>query len=101
MKDFEIHEDFIGLVDVPKINANAIASAIKEILIRCFLPLSQCWGQGYNGAANMMGHLNGVAKQIRDDEPTAIGVHCFAHCLNLSLQDVSKKCIPIRNMQAY
>ena len=29
-------------------------------------------------------------------ESTAIVVHCFAHCLNLSLQDVSKKTNTVR-----
>lgn len=45
----------------------------------------------------MMGHLNGVAKQIQDKAAIAITVHCFAHCLNLCLQDVSKKSIPVRS----
>ena len=90
-KDYDIHEDFIGLVHVPRITSEVITSAIKDILIRCNLPLTLCRGQGYDEAANMMGHLNGVAKQIQEVESTAIVVHCFAHCLNLSLQDVSKK----------
>ena len=96
-KDYEIHEDFIGLVHVPTITSKAITSAIKDVLIRCSLPISLCRGQGYDGAANMMGHLNGVAKQIQDEAATAITVHCFAHCLNLCLQDVSKKSIPVRS----
>lgn len=45
----------------------------------------------------MMGHLGGVAMQIKAEVETAIPVHCFAHCLNLCLQDTSKKCIPVRN----
>ena len=95
-KDYDIHEDFIGLVYVPRITSEVITSAIKDILIRCNLPLTLCRGQGYDGAANMMGHLNGVAKQIQEVEYTAIVVHCFAHCLNLSLQDVSKKTNTVR-----
>ena len=38
----------------------------------------------------MMGHLRGVATQLRKEEPTAIHVHCLAHCLNLCLQDAAK-----------
>ena len=96
-KDYEIHEDFIGLVHVPRITSNVISAAIKDILIRCSLPISQCRGQGYDGASNMMGHLNGVTKQIQEEEATAISIHCFAHCLNLCLQDVAKKTQPVRN----
>ena len=44
----------------------------------------------------MMGYLNGVAAQILSNEPRAIKVHCFAHCLNLCLQDVTRNCQPIK-----
>ena len=44
----------------------------------------------------MMGHLRGVATQIMTSEPTAIKVYCFAHCLNLCLQDVTRNCQPIK-----
>ena len=44
-----------------------------------------------------MGHLTGLAKQLLSEEPATIPVHCRAHSLNLSLQDVAKKCQPIRN----
>ena len=50
-----------------------------------------------DGAANMMGHLRGVAKQIQSVEELAIPIHCLAHCLNLCLQDVAKKCVCIRD----
>jgi len=34
-----------------------LTSAIKNVLINCALPLTQCRGQFYDGAANMMGHF--------------------------------------------
>ena len=45
----------------------------------------------------MMGHLCGVATQIRAEEEAVISVHCLAHCLNLCLQDTVGKCVPVRN----
>ena len=45
----------------------------------------------------VMGYINGVATQIQPLEERAILVHCFAHCLNLVLQDSAKKCDSIRN----
>ena len=84
--DYNNHEYFIGLVHVPHITVDVITSAIKDILIRCTLPLSQCRGQAYDGASNMMGHLNGVARQFQKEEPRAISVHCLVHCLNLCHQ---------------
>ena len=95
-KSYLIHEDFVGLVHVLRTTADSLTCAIKDVLIRCILPLSNCRGQAYDGASNMMGHLHGVATQILASEPTAIKVHCFAHCLNLCLQDVTRNCQPIR-----
>ncbi|PIK54239.1 putative zinc finger MYM-type protein 1-like [Apostichopus japonicus] len=94
---FKIHEDLIGFVHVIHTDAETLSKAIKDVLIRCALPLSQCRGQGYDGAANMMGHLRGVAARIRQEEPAAIHVHCWAHCLNLCLQEASKSCHIIRD----
>ena len=80
---YEINEDFIGLVHVPRITADTLTAAIKDVLIRCSLPLAQCRGQAYDGASNIMGHLRGVATQIQVEQSTAISVHCLAHSLNL------------------
>ena len=95
--DYEIHEDFIGMVYVPDITSPTLTKAIKDVLICCILPLDHCRGQAYDGASNMMGRLTGVAKQIQDEQPSAIKVHCLAHCLNLCLQDVARKCKPVRD----
>ena len=85
------------MIHVPSTTSATLTASIKDILIRCILPLSNCRGQAYDGASNMMGHLRGVATQLECEEPSALRVHCFAHCLNLCLQDVAKKCQPIRN----
>ena len=80
-----IHEDFIGLVHILQTTADSLTAAIKDVLVRCILPLSNCRGQAYDGVSNMMGYLRGVATQILKIEPKAIKVHCFAHCLNQKL----------------
>lgn len=48
--DYEIYEDPIGLMQVPKMDAETLTSALKDILVCCILPLSQCKGQTYDGA---------------------------------------------------
>ena len=93
----EMHEDFIGLMEVPSTHANVINAALKDALIRCSLPLSLCRGQAYDGASNMSGHLNGVAAQISREQPLALHVHCLAHSLNLILQDLTRQCPAIRD----
>ncbi len=95
--DFEIHEDPVELIHVPKTDSKTLTSAIKDCLIRFCLPVSQCRGQAYDGASNMSGHLNGVAAQIQKDVPSALFVHCFAHRTNLCLQTVGRSCVPVRD----
>ena len=88
----DIYEDPIGLMQVPKTDADTLTVALKDVLVRCILPLSQCRGQAHNGASNMSGHLCGVAAQIKRKQPAALHVHCLAHCLNLCLQDAARIC---------
>ena len=45
----------------------------------------------------MNGHINGVKTQILKEVPAAYPVHCFAHCINLCLQDVGRKIKSIRD----
>ena len=86
------HEEFIGLYEVPTIQASTIASAIKDTLIRLNLSLTRARGQCYDGASNMRGSRNGVAKIIQDCEPRAIFSHCYGHALNLATGDAIRNC---------
>ena len=45
----------------------------------------------------MQGHISGVATQIQEVEPSAIRVHCLAHCTNLCLQTVGRNINLIRD----
>lgn len=60
------------------------------------LPFEKCRGQAYDGAANMSGHISGVAARVKKEEKAALHVHCLAHSLNLCLQDTAHVCMPIR-----
>ena len=44
--DYIIHEDFIGMVHVPDTTASTLTTVIKDELICCALPLSNCRDQG-------------------------------------------------------
>lgn len=62
----------------------------KVILKRCtdlHLDMAKLVGQGYDGAANMSGHLSGVQTRIRQLYPKARYVHCASHRLNLALSN--------------
>ena len=88
------------MVSVEKTDASTLVSVIKDVLIRCNLPITKCRGQAYDGAANMAGHINGVAAKIAAIEPKAIYVHCLAHSINLCLQECAKQSRPIRDALA-
>ena len=89
--NYSVHEDPIGLVQVPKTDPEILSSALKDILTRCMLPLNKCRGQAYDGLSNMSGPKSGVAARILKEEPAALSVRCMAHCINLCLQDISHK----------
>jgi len=42
-------------------------------------------GQGYDGVSNMRGAAKVVQTRIRELNPTAIFVHCYAHNVNHAL----------------
>ena len=96
-KDFQIHEDPLEMIQVPETRALTLTNAIKDCLVRFSLPVGQCRGQAYDGASNMSGYLSGVATRIQNDVPSAVYVHCLAHCTNLCLQSVGRQCSSVRD----
>lgn len=54
------------------------------------LCISRLRGQGYDGASNMRGELNGLKTLIMEENESAFYVHCFAHQLQLALVAVAK-----------
>jgi hypothetical protein len=84
-------ERFLGLVQVEDTTSLTLKEAIQSLLIKYQLPLSKVRGQGYDGASNMKGHVNGLKKLIMDESPSAYYVHCFAHQLQLTLVAVAKE----------
>ncbi|XP_048493292.1 uncharacterized protein LOC125493812 [Beta vulgaris subsp. vulgaris] len=55
------------------------------------LSFSRVRGQGYDGASNMQGAINGLKTLILNESPSAHCVHCFTHQLQLTLVAVAKK----------
>lgn len=86
-EEFEPHELFIGMHAVDSIEASVLVTVLKDVLIRLNLPIHNCRGQCYDGAANMAGRRNGVAAPITSEESRAIFTHCCGHSLNLAAAD--------------
>lgn len=88
---YEIHEEPLGLVQLPDTKAETLFSMITDIILRCSLPITLCRGQAYDGASNTSGIRSGVQALVKRQESRALYVHCFAHRLNLCVHDVSKQ----------
>ena len=87
---YEIHEDPLGLIQLPDTKAETLFSMIKDVLIRCSLPIAMCRGQAYDGASNLSRIRNGVQALVKRKAGCALYVHCFAHSSNMLVQEVSK-----------
>lgn len=71
---------------------------IKEVLKNNDLNIQNIRGQCYDGVASMRGSYTGVQARIKNENPLAIYVHCYAHILNLCLVDLTKQVKQIRNI---
>jgi len=85
----KVMERLLGLQHIGSCTAAALKEALVKILNSHKLPISRLRGQGYDGASNMRGEFNGVQKLIRDENPYAFYVHCFAHQLQLVVVTVA------------
>ena len=75
-QNLEPHEEFMGYYTILVANAETIVSAIKDSLVRLGLTMSDCRGQCHDRAAVMKGARNGVARQIIQEQPKALYMHC-------------------------
>ncbi|CAH2252162.1 zinc finger MYM-type 1-like [Pelobates cultripes] len=89
IEDSGVHvtESFIDFIQLYRKSADVITKQICDKLQADGLKLEHCYGQGYDNAATMAGHISGVQKRILDMNPKAISTHRW---------DILKKHVPIR-----
>ncbi|XP_039851317.1 zinc finger MYM-type protein 1-like [Panicum virgatum] len=97
----KVMERFLGLQHVQSCTAIALKEALVRMLSSHNLSISMLRGQGYDGASNMRGEFNGVQKLIRDENPYAFYVHCFAHQLQLVVVTISTSSADIADFFNY
>ena len=71
--------------------SSTLTSAINDVLTRLNLRISNCRGQCYDGASNMVGIRSGVTTVLQREEPRAILTHCYGHSLQLAVCDTVKQ----------
>ena len=64
--------------------ASTITRRICEFTTEAELDRTRLRGIGTDGAATMIGRRSGVVTRLKETTPSAIGVHCAAHRLNLA-----------------
>ena len=86
-----MHEEFIGLHEVPNISVSTLVSCVRDALIRINLSINKCRGQCYGGASNIEGARSGVASQTKNQELRAIFTQCYGDSLQLDVGDMIKR----------
>lgn len=94
MQDLVPQEYFLGVYEVQSTTAENLTKVILDFMQRSGLSMENLRGQCYDGARNMSGAHKGVAKRLSDIQPLAPFIHCYAHSLNLAIQD-TVKAIPL------
>lgn len=84
-------ERFIGIVHVSDTTVLSLKTAIDSLPVEHSLSPYRIRGQGYDGASNMKGEINGLKTLIMRETPSAYYIHCFAHQLQLTLVAIANK----------
>ena len=90
-----IIERLLGIVHIASTTVLSLKYAIECLVYEHNLSLSKLCGQGYNGASNMQGDINGLKTLVLKENKSAFYVHYFAHQLQLRLVAVAKNHINI------
>ena len=85
-KDGEIREEFLGFLYCELgLTGKALAETILTEIGNLTLDINNCRGQGYDGAASVSGHINGLSADILRINEKAVYTHCYSHRLNLAV----------------
>ena len=80
-------EGVLGFIEVESTTGKNLFYLVLDKHQKLGLDISKLVGQCYDGAANMSGCEKGLASRVQEVSSLAIYVHCYAHLLNLALQD--------------
>ena len=89
-ENLEVNEEFVGLYEVPAIDAETLAAVAKDTFTRLNLSFSKLRGQCYDGASAMKGIRSGLVPRIQEIESRAVYTHCYGHSINLAVNDALK-----------
>ena len=77
-------EEFLGFLHYGLgLSGKALPETVLGGLINLGLDIRNCRGHGYDEAAAVSGHINGLSAHISKINSKAIYTHCHSHRLNL------------------
>ena len=95
--DNNIREEFLEFGLCKWIDGKFIAKEVLCILKKVDLDVNNCWGQGYDGTANMSSEAVGVQRIIKNNScEKSVYSHCCDHNLALDICTACKR-VMIRN----
>jgi len=80
-----IKERLLGVVCATQTTGEALTDMLLTVIRRAGLRVEDIVGQGYDGGSNMSGANKGVQARVRELNPRALFIQCYAHCLNRAL----------------
>ena len=85
--DCVIREELFGFVHCDLgLSGKALAETVLGGLSNLGLDIRNCCGQGYDRAAIISGHINGLSARICKINSKAIYTHCHSHRLTLVIE---------------
>ncbi|XP_062089738.1 uncharacterized protein LOC133796279 [Humulus lupulus] len=97
-KDGYAQQHSFGLIHDEDSMASTLKQGVFSILSNHTFDVQSIRGQGYDGASNMYGQWNGLQALISSECPYAYYVHCFAHRLQLALNNNQLKVAQATNI---
>lgn len=80
----EVREEFMGFLHCNLgLTGLALSQTVLTAISNLTLDIQDCRGQGYDGAAAVSGHKNGLSAHILRLNDKALYTHCHSHRLNL------------------
>lgn len=96
-EDFETHEIFVGFYKTEDTKAETLFNILIDVLRRFDWDIRWLRGQCYDGAANMSGRISGLKTRVLRIERRALHIHCYAHQINLVVQESLEEVTCMRN----
>uniref|UniRef100_A0A0A8YZD0 DUF4371 domain-containing protein n=1 Tax=Arundo donax TaxID=35708 RepID=A0A0A8YZD0_ARUDO len=90
-----LQERFFDLIHVKNTKALTLKGELSHVLSSHSFDIQNLRGQGYDGASNMRGELNGLQALFLKECPYAYYVHCYAHRLQLALVAAAKDVVAV------